>query len=231
MFPLSSTSTSSTTAALSACLLLAACGGGDSAAESAQTGYPETPHEHEAASPPVAVDPPAAQAPAPDPAPAPADPGAAASATPASTETITLAATTTPLVKGTSNATPYWPVWYGNGKPVDGVNCLVNGNNHHHALISIYKDGKRLGFPDGIGRMHAGCYHAYELHVHDVTGIIHMETDVPKTFKLGQWFALWVQSLTRDTVAGLAGPVRYYIIENDKITRYERIAACRRWRR
>src|SRR5206468_3958542 len=87
--------------------------------------------------------------------------------------------------------------------------------------ISIYKDGKRLGFPDGIGRVHAGCYHAYEMHVHDVTGIIHMEADVPKSFKLGQWFSLWNQPLSRDNVAGLAGPVRYYIIENGTITRYD----------
>jgi hypothetical protein len=103
--------------------------------------------------------------------------GALASATVG--ETIRLASTWTPLVPATINAAPYWPVWYGNGKPVDGVNCLLNGNWHKHALISIYNNGKRLGFPDGIGRVHAGCYHAYEMHVHDVTGIVHMESDTP----------------------------------------------------
>ena len=137
------------------------------------------------------------------------------------TETIQLASTYSPLVTSTIKALPYWPVWYGSGKPVDGVNCLVNGNYHKHALISIYSNGKRLGFPDGIGRVHAGCYHAYEMHVHDVTGIIHIEADVPKQFKLGQWFSLWKQTLSRDSVAGLAGPVRFYIIENGTITRYD----------
>lgn len=136
-------------------------------------------------------------------------------------ETIQLAQNYTALVAGTINGTADWPVWYGNGRPVDGVNCLVNGNYHKHALISIYSDGKRLGFPDGIGRVHAGCYHAYEMHVHDVTGIIHMESDVPKQFKLGQWFSLWQQPLSRDNVAGLAGPARFYIIENGTITRYD----------
>jgi hypothetical protein len=136
-------------------------------------------------------------------------------------ETIRLASTYTPLVSGTIHATAYWPVWYGTGKPVDGVNCLINGNYHKHVLISIYSNGKRLGFPDGIGRVHAGCYHAYEMHVHDVTGIIHMEADVPKVFKLGQWFSLWKQPLSRDMAAGLAGPVRFYIIENGTITRYD----------
>ena len=137
------------------------------------------------------------------------------------TDTIQLASTYSPLVTSTIKALPYWPVWYGTGKPVDGVNCLVNGNYHKHALISIYSNGKRLGFPDGIGRVHAGCYHAYEMHVHDVTGIIHIEADVPKQFKLGQWFSLWKQTLSRDSVAGLAGPVRFYIIENGTITRYD----------
>ncbi|HEY0062008.1 MAG TPA: hypothetical protein VGC21_07795 [Telluria sp.] len=136
-------------------------------------------------------------------------------------ETIRLAPTWTPLINATINATPYWPVWYGTGKPVDGVNCLVSGKYHKHALISIYSNGKRLGFPDGIGRVHAGCYHAYEMHTHDVTGIIHMEADVPKQFKLGQWFSLWKQPLSRNGVAGLAGPVRFYVIENGAITRYD----------
>lgn len=137
------------------------------------------------------------------------------------TEVIQLAPNFTALIPATINAAPYWPVWYGNGKLVDGVNCLINGNYHKHALISIYKDGKRLGFPDGIGRMHAGCYHAYEMHVHDVTGIIHMEADVPKQFKLGQWFSLWKLALSRDGTAGLSGPVRFYIIENATIRRYD----------
>lgn len=145
----------------------------------------------------------------------------AGSAAAVATESIALAATSTPLIQGTYYNTPYWPVWWGTGKAVDGVGCLVSGKWHQHVLISIYKDGKRLGFPDGIGRVHAGCYHAYEMHTHDVTGLIHMEADVPKTFKLGQWFSLWGKALSRDGVAGLAGPVRFYIIEKGIITRYD----------
>jgi len=135
-------------------------------------------------------------------------------------ETIRLAPTYTPLAS-TGNNTPYWPVWYGTGKPVDGVGCLLNGNWHKHALVSIYKDGKRLGFPDGIGRVHGGCYHAYEMHTHDVSGVVHMEADVPRDFKLGQFFSLWQQTLSRANTAGLGGPVRFYIIDNATITRYD----------
>jgi hypothetical protein len=137
-------------------------------------------------------------------------------------EAIALASTSTPLVQGTLYNTPAWPVWWGGyGKPIGNVNCLLNGNWHKHMLISIYNNGQRLGFPDGIGRVHAGCYHAYEMHVHDVTGIIHMESDTPKDFKLGDWFLEWGQPLGRTGTAGLAGPVRFYIIENGQITRYD----------
>jgi hypothetical protein len=136
-------------------------------------------------------------------------------------EPIALAPTSTPLVQGTLYNTAAWPIWWGNGKPVGAVNCLVNATWHKHMLLSIYSNGKRLGFPDGIGRVHAGCYHAYEMHVHDVTGIIHMEADTPKNFTLGDWFELWQQPLGRDGVAGLAGPARFYVIDNGQITRYD----------
>jgi hypothetical protein len=136
-------------------------------------------------------------------------------------EPIALAADYTPLVQGTLYNTAAWPIWWGNGKPVAGVNCLIGSTWHKHMLVSIYNNGKRLGLPDGIGRVHAGCYHAYEMHVHDVTGIIHMESDSTKNFTLADWFAVWNQPLGRDGVAGLPGPVRFYIIENGKITRFD----------
>lgn len=225
-----------TCATLFPLLMLGACGGGDTGAPAQDDRYAATistgaqagllPAEGHAAPTPAelaaanAATAAARSAAAPTP---PADAvrleGAQASAT--VDETIRLASTWTALVPATINAAPYWPVWYGNGQPVDGVNCLLNSNWHRHALISIYNNGKRLGFPDGAGRVRAGCYHAYEMHTHDVTGIVHMESDTPKQFKLGQWFSLWKQPLTRDNVAGLAGPVRYYIIDNATITRYD----------
>jgi hypothetical protein len=202
---------------VSLAVLLSACGGSDPV----PTLPSEQAHEHEVA-PPAPGTAAMISSGVVDamPATAPTDLGPGATPTPTITETITLAPTYTALVAGTINALPYWPVWWGTGQPVDGVNCLINSSNHRHALISIYKDGKRLGFPDGIGRVHAGCYHAYEMHVHDVTGIIHMESDVPKTFKLGQWFSLWQQPLSRDGTAGLAGPVRFYLIDKEKLTPY-----------
>lgn len=223
MFATPSTRSLSTITALAAALLVAGCGGGGSS--------PEPAHDHDAHQHDDADDPshhhmlPPVDAPLPLTPPLPSEAqqtfrqsGMAALEV---TESIALASTYTGLIAGTFYNTPYWPVWYGNGKPVDGVNCLTSAKWHQHALISIYKDGKRLGFTDGIGRMHAGCYHAYEMHTHDVTGLVHMEAAVDRNFKLGQWFSLWQKPLSRDGVAGLAGPVRFYIIENGTITRYD----------
>jgi hypothetical protein len=223
MFPLKTTGEFSKTAAFSAVLLLAGCGGGSEPATE-DAAYLEAVHEHDAGQQ-------AAPAPAPDAAAtvaaeapsseAPSYLATAGLSALVSTESIKLATAYTPLVQGTINAAPYWPAWTGNGKPIDGVACFINGQIHRHSLISIYKDGKRLGFPTAVGRPLHGCNHAYELHTHDVTGIIHMETDVAKTFKLGQWFSLWGQPLNRNGTAGLAGPVRFYVIDNERITRYD----------
>lgn len=224
MFPFATSRQLPTLAALTALLLLSACGGGGNEATH------DASHVHDDDAPALA-DGPATPSDAPlvagePPPPAQWDSNLLAlvessqvSAL-ASTESITLAAAYTPMITGTINNTAYWPVWWGTGKPLNGVNCLKSGAWHRHMIISIYKNGKRLGFPDGVGRVHAGCYHAYEMHNHDVTGIIHMEADVPRAFKLGQWFSLWQQPLSTTNTAGLAGPVRFYIIENYRITPY-----------
>ena len=47
-----------------------------------------------------------------------------------------------------------------------------------------------------------------------------MEADVAKKFTLAQLFALWGQPLGVNGTAGLAGPVRFYLVDNEKLTRY-----------
>jgi hypothetical protein len=129
-----------------------------------------------------------------------------------------LAADYTNLVDGTIVSPPGWNAWVGpaDRATVGGVGCLVNQNFHQHSLVSIYKDGVRQGLPSNIGR--GAC--DYELHTHDVTGMVHIETDVAKKFSLGQFFAVWNQPLGAAGTAGLGSPVRFYLIENDQLTRY-----------
>ncbi len=185
--------------AISSMLLLAACGSG---------GGDPAPLVTDA--PPVQPSPPAQPPAQPPTQPTP-------SAQPAPTEPV-LAAACTDLVAGTISSQPGWNAWLGPGGPtaVAGVGCLGTINYHQHSLVSIYKEGTRLGLPGNVGR--DAC--TYELHTHDVTGMVHMEGAVAKRFTLGQFFALWNQPLGMGGTAGLAGPVRYYLIENEVVTRY-----------
>lgn len=66
-----------------------------------------------------------------------------------------------------------------------------------------------LAIPERIGLV-SGC--TYDLHTHDATGIIHVESPAYKRFTLGQLFAVWGQPLTYSNVAGITGmPVKIYV--------------------
>ncbi len=141
--------------------------------------------------------------PAPDPAPAP--------------EQVALAASYTDLAATAQNGQLQWPDGSGTGASIAGVDCIVSNVSHNHALVSIYRDGVRLALPASVGLK--GC--TYEMHTHDRSGVVHIEPNVSRELKLGQFFAVWNQPLTRSAVAGLAGPVRYFVIENEVLTRFD----------
>jgi hypothetical protein len=135
-----------------------------------------------------AVNPPAATAPA-------------ATAAP----TIPVLAASATLIGTSPGVAPAWPDRStdtgGKGATVAGVTCLQNESYHLHAHLTIIKDGVTQRIPQEIGL--TGC--AYELHTHDNSGMIHVETAVAKKFTLGQFFAVWGEPLTRMNVAGLGG--------------------------
>jgi hypothetical protein len=189
-----------------ALLLLSACGGGGSTASP-----PVSPAPQPQPAPAPAPDPTPAPAPAPSPAP---DPAPAPQPAP---DNIALAATYTDLVAGTQNGEVLWPDGSGTGASIGGVDCITSNVSHNHALVSIYRDGVRLAVPASVGLK--GC--TYEMHTHDRTGVIHIEPNVAREMKLGQFFAVWNQPLSRTAVAGLAGPVRYFVIDNEVLTRFD----------
>lgn len=130
---------------------------------------------------------------------------------------IVLAPAYTAISAAASSSRPTWPKWPHTGTAVvDGVGCYQNGKYHTHALLSIYQDGIRLALPGSIGR-ETGC--EYELHTHEGSGTIHIETDVPKTFTLGQFLSLWGKSLSSESFAGLPSAPTYYVIDNEKVAR------------
>jgi hypothetical protein len=108
----------------------------------------------------------------------------------------------------------------GQGQPVQGIACdTLMPVQHIHAHLTIIADGVQRAIPLAIGVNNpfivqnfvvaAGCF--YWLHTHDATGIVHIEAPVTTTFNLGQFFAIWGQSLTRSNVAGFSGTVTAYV--------------------
>jgi hypothetical protein len=186
---------------------LVACGGGDDATPTTAANDPPT-----VPSPTPTPTPAPTPAPTPTPTPAPPPPS-----DPSPPKDIVLESGYTKLYT-TLNSKPHWPAWSHTGTAVvDGVGCAKNEDYHIHALLSIYQDGIRLGLPESIGRG-SGC--SYEMHTHDITGIMHIETDVPKVFTLGQFFALWGQPLGTEAVAGLPGKPTFYVIDKEKVARF-----------
>jgi hypothetical protein len=148
-------------------------------------------------------------------APAPATPA------PAVTVMPVLAGPAVALGSGATIGTVTWPdgnaAAGGHGATVGGVNCLVTEEYHIHAHLSILKDGQALAVPARIGL--DGC--AYELHTHDASGVIHVETSAYRPFTLGQFFAVWGQPLTTSNVAGITGlPVKVYTSDGSSVSEY-----------
>ncbi|MRV76463.1 hypothetical protein GJ700_32605 [Duganella sp. FT92W] len=126
------------------------------------------------------------------------------------------------IVSTLVNGVDYWQ----NGSAVaggkdiifDNVTCLTSEDYHIHSHLTIIRDQTYLAVPANIGLQ--GC--AYELHTHDKSGVIHVETSKYKKFTLGQFFAVWGKALDSKVIAEFHdvnfliyltdgdGPVRYF---------------------
>ena len=192
--------------ALAALTTLAACGGGDAGPVATDPQAPAQPPTQ----PPTQPPPTGPQVPPTQPT-QPTDPAP----TPESPE-LTLEPGYTAIAATTGFSQPNWPAWNHSGTAaVDGVGCAQSETYHTHALLTVYRNGVRLALPDSIGRG-SGCN--YEMHTHDGSGVLHIETDVPRTFTLGQFLSLWGQGIGAASVLGLPGPARYYLIKDEKLT-------------
>jgi hypothetical protein len=88
------------------------------------------------------------------------------------------------------------------GETVRGIRCdRMEGTAYHiHAHLEIFDHGKAYPVPEDVGRpLFSQCF--YWLHTHTPDGIIHVESPVMRTFKLGDFFAIWGEPLTQTRVA------------------------------
>jgi hypothetical protein len=88
---------------------------------------------------------------------------------------------------------------------VDGVDCQNSEAlvYHIHAHLALVQDGKSVTLPANIGipvgsEIPGGsCY--FWIHVHDTTGVVHIESPTAKTYTLGQMLDIWQRTAQLDT--------------------------------
>ena len=89
------------------------------------------------------------------------------------------------------------------GQPVANVKCETSEQlaTHYHAHLDILYQGQPVRVPAQVG-VTSTCL--YWLHTHDETGVIHIEapkSESGRQFKLGDFFKIWGQPLSKKQVA------------------------------
>ena len=74
---------------------------------------------------------------------------------------------------------------------------------HIHQHLDIFVEGKPVPVPANVGINQIGGFIS-DIHVHDNTGVIHVESPTEQTFTLGQFFDIWGVKFTKDSIGGYA---------------------------
>lgn len=98
--------------------------------------------------------------------------------------------------------------------PINGIRCETEEGNvsHYHAHLTVIHNGQKVAVPANIGiKQNAGCL--YWVHTHDATGEIHIESPVNRTYTLGDFFDIWGQPLSQQTVGTYTEnkPIRTFV--------------------
>jgi hypothetical protein len=80
---------------------------------------------------------------------------------------------------------------------------------HIHQHLDLYVDGKKVPVPAEIG-IYANQW-LTELHTHDTTGVIHVESPTQRNYDLGQFFGVWGLKLTPRCVGGACGKLTWWV--------------------
>ncbi len=80
---------------------------------------------------------------------------------------------------------------------------------HIHQHLDLYVNGKHVVLPADVG-IYDNSF-ITEVHTHDTSGIIHVESPSARTFRLGQLFAEWGVKLTASCVGGYCGSVQWWV--------------------
>src|SRR5438105_4345204 len=96
-----------------------------------------------------------------------------------------------------------------------GLPALGGESFHHHDLLQIFIHGETIPVPAGIGLTStAGA----SMHTHDASGIMHLESDTPFNFTLGDFFDVWGVRYADTCIGGYcsSGPNQLRVYVNGK---------------
>ncbi len=80
---------------------------------------------------------------------------------------------------------------------------------HIHQHLDLYVNGKKVQLPPFVG-INDNSY-ITEVHVHDTSGVIHIESPTNDAFTLGQLFGEWGVKLTTSCVGRYCGHVKWWV--------------------
>ena len=81
---------------------------------------------------------------------------------------------------------------------------------HIHQHLDVYVNSKKVEVPALIGIDTAGQF-LTQLHTHDTTGIVHVESPTHRTFVLGEFFGEWGVKLTANCLGTYCGKLHWYV--------------------
>jgi hypothetical protein len=75
---------------------------------------------------------------------------------------------------------------------------------HIHQHLDIFVDGKHVTVPQSIG-IYDGQY-ITELHTHDTSGVMHVESPTKRDYTLGDFFGVWGVRMDANCIGGYCKP-------------------------
>lgn len=81
---------------------------------------------------------------------------------------------------------------------------------HIHQHLDIYVSGKKVTVPALIGIDQTAQF-LTQLHTHDTTGILHVESPTKRSFRLGEFFGEWGVRLTADCISTYCGNLNWWV--------------------
>jgi hypothetical protein len=81
---------------------------------------------------------------------------------------------------------------------------------HIHQHLDVYVNGKKVTVPALVG-IDEGAQFLTQLHTHDTTGIVHVESPTKRSFRLGEFFGEWGVRLTASCISSYCGNLHWWV--------------------